>query len=870
MSYRAWLSKFRFWGRSQKISSRRRAYRPCLETLEERAQPSVTPIHLYDLNGSLTDTLGGPSLAADGGTLTATRYVFGPNQGLRLTGGLADTTNYSIAFLCNLNTATSFFKKIVDFQNRTGDPGLYVVGSRLQLYPGGSGFNNVPANSDFHVTITRESATGLTRIYFNGVLDVTYSGSVSNAAISANNILSFFEDDLGTRTEAVAGSVDYIAIFNRPLTAAEVADLSGHPPTVTPTVSANQNGVSVNEGQFAINSGAWTNAASLSASVGVVTQFTNGTWNWSFATSDGPNETQTVTITAIGLNGGTALTTFQLNVNNVAPTITISGAADVDEGADYTLNLSAIDPGRDTVSAWTIHWGDGAVDNLPGNATAASHVYRSRPSAFTISAEATDEDGTHAARNSVAVQVRNVAPSVNVSNATVTVDEGQAATINGTFGDVGNDAVTLVASVGAVVSDGNGDWTWSLLPVDGPDQSQMVTITATDEDGSSSVATFQLVVNNVAPVISVSSAAVTVEEGQFASIEGLYSDVGQDAVTLSASVGTVTSNGAGGWTWSFSATDGPSQSQLVTITATDDDGAVATAYFQLTVNNVAPAVSAVGTSVTVDEGQTATMSGAYSDAGQDTVSLTASIGTITSDGAGGWTWSFGAADDAQTQIVTVTATDADGASVSVTFHLTVNNAAPTISSLTSSNLSGQVSIAGAFADPGSLDSHSVLISWGDGSPDEVLVSVSELNDRFSGTHRYLRAGAFTITVTVIDSDGAAVSRSTTTVVSLSGVNLVDGVLHVIGSAGKDVIRIDRFRGHLPQHVLRVSVQKVGTGKTSRPTFYYFDLAAVKRIVISTGGGKDQIIIAKNVKIDATVFDADKRNSWHFGDYRHNN
>ncbi len=57
-----------------------------------------------------------------------------------------------------------------------------------------------------------------------------------------------------------------------------------------------------------------------------------------------------------------------VTVNNVAPTLAISGAASVNEGSTYTLNLSSSDPGADTISQWTINWGDTAqvVTGNPG------------------------------------------------------------------------------------------------------------------------------------------------------------------------------------------------------------------------------------------------------------------------------------------------------------------------------------------------------------------------------------------------------------------------------------------------------------------------------------------------------------------------
>ena len=39
-----------------------------------------------------------------------------------------------------------------------------------------------------------------------------------------------------------------------------------------------------------------------------------------------------------------------ITVDNLVPTLTISGAATVNEGASYTLNLSSSDPGADTIS----------------------------------------------------------------------------------------------------------------------------------------------------------------------------------------------------------------------------------------------------------------------------------------------------------------------------------------------------------------------------------------------------------------------------------------------------------------------------------------------------------------------------------------
>ena len=112
--------------------------------------------------------------------------------------------------------------------------------------------------------------------------------------------------------------------------------------------------------------------------------------------------------------GGDSGTTY-VTVNNVAPTMTISGPDSVDEGSVYTLTLGpVVDPGTDAVSQYLIHWGDGIDQtilpaDLPGNRQ-VPHTYADGPSSPTITVDLTDEDGTYLGVASKAVTVNNVAP----------------------------------------------------------------------------------------------------------------------------------------------------------------------------------------------------------------------------------------------------------------------------------------------------------------------------------------------------------------------------------------------------------------------------------------------------------------------------
>ncbi len=96
--------------------------------------------------------------------------------------------------------------------------------------------------------------------------------------------------------------------------------------------------------------------------------------------------------------------------------------------------------------------------------------------------------------------------------------------------------------------------------------------------------------------------------------------------------------------------------------------------------NSPPAVAANNASVTVPEGSVVSNTGTFSDPdGNATVTLSASVGSVSKDDAAGtWNWTFNTNDGPdQNQTVTITATDGTD-TVSTTFSLTVNNVAPTV------------------------------------------------------------------------------------------------------------------------------------------------------------------------------------------------
>src|SRR5262249_32460600 len=130
-------------------------------------------------------------------------------------------------------------------------------------------------------------------------------------------------------------------------------------------VTVNNSSVTVNEGSPAANTGTFSDigstVTSISASVGTVTPgapgTANGPWNWSYTPTDGPIQSQTVTITATDALGRTGTVTFPLTVNNVAPTATLSNNVVITYGQTATVSFSnQFDPSSVDTAAGFHSW----------------------------------------------------------------------------------------------------------------------------------------------------------------------------------------------------------------------------------------------------------------------------------------------------------------------------------------------------------------------------------------------------------------------------------------------------------------------------------------------------------------------------------
>ncbi len=124
------------------------------------------------------------------------------------------------------------------------------------------------------------------------------------------------------------------------------------------------------------------------------------------------------------------------------------------------------------------------------------------------------------------------------------------------------------------------------------------------------------------------------------------------------------------------------------------------------------------------------------------------------------------ADDG-TFVPTFTVCDEDDLCGTARIVVTVANAAPTVTPSTDGpHLAGEaVALAAPFTDPGSADTHTATVDWGDGSSVESLTVARRTA---TGRHAYSGAGERTITVCVLDDDGG--EGCATTMVSVTGVD----------------------------------------------------------------------------------------------------
>ena len=279
---------------------------------------------------------------------------------------------------------------------------------------------------------------------------------------------------------------------------------------------------------------------------------------------------------------------------------------------------------------------------------------------------------------------------------------------------------------------------------------------------------------NHAPTVAsaITDATIVNESGtQWVSLSGVFSDADSDSLTVTAgsddeAVATVSVASDGS---SLTVTAKSLGTATITVTANDGDGGTVEDTFTVRVKAAPVVASAIAdvSGLEVDATQEVSLSGVFSDADGDTLTITA----VSSDEAKATVTV--AADQSKltvagvaegTATITVTAQDTDGNRVSDTFDVSVGqaNQAPTVASAitdaTIVNESGtrQVSLSGVFSDP---DSDALTISAR--SSNEAVATVAVAPDYSGLTVTAKSRGTTTVTVTAGDGNGGTVEDTFT-------------------------------------------------------------------------------------------------------------
>jgi trimeric autotransporter adhesin len=325
------------------------------------------------------------------------------------------------------------------------------------------------------------------------------------------------------------------------------------------------------------------------------------------------NTTASVTISLVGVFSGDTVTG------------SASGSfADKNVGTGKTVTVGTValagaDAGNYTVSAPTSPTADITAFGLTSTASAANRVYNANTSA-----------------------------SVTISLVGVFSGDTVTGSASGSFADknVGTGKTVTVGTVALAGADA-GNYTVS-APT-----SPTADITAFGLIGSITAANKPYDGTTAAAILS--RTLVTVFSGDTVSY------VGGTAQFDNANVGsskTVTATGL-----SMTGTDAGNYTVNESATTTAD------------IKNVNPVLTRDSAAVSGNEGTTITNTGTWSDPG-DTVTLSASVGTVVKNNDGTWAWSIAVPNNVPSTTVTITATDSNGGSNQLTFTYTALNVAP--------------------------------------------------------------------------------------------------------------------------------------------------------------------------------------------------
>ncbi len=423
---------------------------------------------------------------------------------------------------------------------------------------------------------------------------------------------------------------------------------------------------------------------------------------------------------------------------NDPPVADANGPYNGYEGSPVAFNgTGSYDIDGDTL-IYNWDFGDTGLGSGPN----PEHTYLEDGS-YTVILTVTDGDGASHTATTTAT-ILNVAPIASAGE-DIEIPEGTKFLFQGSFTDPGVlDEHDIVWDFG----DGTPPVQGNLTPEYqyGDNGIYIATLTVTDDEGGVGTDTVTVIVSNVVPVVDAGD-DVTVNEGRIVHFSGVFKDPGWlDTHT---------------YQWDFGDGKPPTTGTLtpahiyiddgvytVTLAVTDDDGGNGVDTLTVTVLDLKPTAGFSWSPEPQDEGSAIV----FNDES-----------TSYPDKIVAWEWDFAGLGSSSEQspsftfmddgefTVTLTVTDDDGSTDSVSHIVTVQNVAPVVDAGPDQTQYWglPVDFAGSYSDAGVLDTHDILWTFGDGDTASTVIASNVYSD----------TGVFTAELTVTDDDGGVGSDS---------------------------------------------------------------------------------------------------------------
>lgn len=441
-------------------------------------------------------------------------------------------------------------------------------------------------------------------------------------------------------------------------------------------------------------------------------------------------------------------------VRNAPPVASLSGNDPVPEGSLLALNLGWADAGTDSFPSIVLGFGDGSpavtFSSTTAGTRAFNHLYADAGT-YVASISLDDEDGGSSVFTRTIV-VTDTAPQIVSMTSNGPVPEGSSALVRVQIAGVaGGDAVSY-AFTPAVVTQTGGNAAF----VRNDNGTTNVSVTVTDDEGSSDVAVLSVVWTNVAPTI-VSAIPTGAAEGSSVSIAVTATDPSSADVLTTRFDWNADGDFVDAGESSSSHVYADDGSYAVKVQVSDDDGGTSDVTVVVAVSDLPPSAGTLGVSDPgadgPDEGEvvTLTLTGATDPSG-DPLTFSFDVdgdGSVDSSGPNPQASHTYPNDGAFT--VSWTVRDDRGGTATSSALVVVANVLPAVIVSTSVAPEGQATLVSlAATDPGS-DPLTFDIAWGDGATD--------LDVGGTASHVYANRGAVSLAVTVSDDDGATVDTT---------------------------------------------------------------------------------------------------------------